>query len=146
MAELREKRKQESQVLTVSPCDDALIKLTQAEAEAEANRDISPSAHAKPAARRIANKVSTGFDALWAEYPRKVGKEAAAKAFAKRCPDGPTQAAMLAAIRVQRDSQQWVRDGGQFIPHFSTWLNAGRWQDEIAPGSARGVDVFAGAM
>jgi hypothetical protein len=70
------------------------------------------------------------FDAFWATYPRKVGKDAARKAFDKRNPDGPLLTLMLKAIHSQAKSDPWCKDGGQFIPHPSTWLNEGRWLDE----------------
>ncbi len=68
-----------------------------------------------------------GFEDFWNAYPRKVGKLAALKAFAKQKP--PT-AQTLRAIKTQSASEAWRKDGGQFIPHPSTWLNEGRWQDE----------------
>ena len=70
--------------------------------------------------------------------PRKVGKDAARKAFAKRKPDADLLAKMLAAVAVQAKSTQWQRDGGQYIPHPSTWLNEGRWND--GEGAAQGGD------
>lgn len=93
----------------------------------------------KPPARPSASlhRFPPGFETLWSEYPRKVGKDAAARAFAKRRPDEPLLAAMVAAVRSQRRSEQWGKDGGQFIPHLSTWLNEGRWMDEAEP--ARGA-------
>ena len=34
-------------------------------------------------------------------------------------------------IRVgQKESDQWTRDDGQFIPLPATYLNQGRWKDE----------------
>ncbi len=74
-----------------------------------------------------------GFDEFWSAYPKKVGKDDARKAFLKRKPDGELLALMLAAIAAQRESQAWIRDGGQYIPNPSTWLNQGRWQDETDP-------------
>ncbi len=71
-----------------------------------------------------------GFEVLWAEYPRKVGKDAAAKAFAKRKPDAKLLDAMVAAVKAQKSSPAWTKEGGQFIPYLSTWLNDGRWMDE----------------
>lgn len=71
-----------------------------------------------------------GFDAFWAVYPKKVGKDAAAKAFAKRKPDAALVAVMVEAVKRQAASPQWAKDGGQFIPNPATWLNQGRWQDE----------------
>jgi len=80
-----------------------------------------------------------GFAEFWAAYPRKIGKDAARKAFAKRKPDGDLLSEMLAAIRVQTQSEQWCKDGGQFIPHPSTWLTQGRWGDEV-PGKVNDTE------
>jgi uncharacterized protein YdaU (DUF1376 family) len=70
------------------------------------------------------------FDAFWNAYPRKVGKDAARRAFDKRRPDDELLDRMLKAIKIQSQSEGWRKDGGEFIPHPSTWLNEGRWQDE----------------
>ena len=37
---------------------------------------------------------------------------------------------MLEAIRKQKQSGQWRRDNGQYIPYPATWLNQERWNDE----------------
>ena len=81
------------------------------------------------------HRFPPGFEDFWKAYPRKAGKDAAAKAFAKRRVGASLLAEMLAAIDRQKRSEQWLRDGGQFIPHPATWLNEGRWQDEIAADS-----------
>jgi hypothetical protein len=70
------------------------------------------------------------FDRFWAAYPRKVGKDAAWKAWQKRRPDADGLEAILAALAWQSRSSDWLKDGGQFIPHPSTWLNQARWHDE----------------
>lgn len=72
------------------------------------------------------------FEAFWTTYPRKVGKDAARKAFDKRKPTDDLLRKMLDAIRRQARSPGWQKDGGQFIPHPSTWLNEGRWMDDEA--------------
>ena len=38
---------------------------------------------------------------------------------------------MIRAVEAQKNTPQWVRDGGQYIPHPSTWLNQERWRDEL---------------
>ncbi|WP_404299807.1 DUF1376 domain-containing protein [Alicycliphilus denitrificans] len=83
-----------------------------------------------------------GFADFWAAYPRKVGKDAARNAFEKRSPDSGLLTRMLAAIAEQAKSAQWLREGGQYIPHPSTWLNEGRWQDEVG-GTATGAPALA---
>jgi DNA replication protein DnaC len=76
------------------------------------------------------------FEDFWSFYPRKVGKDAARRAFAKRNVDAKLLQQMLAALSVQKRSDAWKKDSGQFIPHPSTWLNQGRWQDELPPAGA----------
>lgn len=90
--------------------------------------------------------VEVRFEQFWKTYPRKVGKDAAMRAFAKRKPDADLLAEMLAAIGEQARSAAWVKDGGQFIPHPSTWLNEGRWQDEHGGASNEVNNFFAGAI
>lgn len=86
------------------------------------------------------------FDTFWKAYPRKVGKDEARKAFDKRKPTPELLNAILAAIEVQRQTLDWQKDGGQFIPHPATWLNQGRWQDEIGGDEPQGNPMFAGAI
>lgn len=73
------------------------------------------------------------FDRFWAAYPRKVKKDEARKAFHKRKPDQALTTTMCDAIAAQAKSEDWTKDQGQFIPHPTTWLNQGRWQDEVKP-------------
>lgn len=37
---------------------------------------------------------------------------------------------LLDAIERQKNTKDWTKDGGQYIPYPATWLNAGAWQDE----------------
>lgn len=67
------------------------------------------------------------FETFWKSYPRKVGKDAALKAWNKKKPNIDE---VLKALEWQTQSAQWLKDGGQFIPHPATYLNQGRWQDE----------------
>lgn len=70
------------------------------------------------------------FEIFWKAYPRKTGKEAARKIWIRLRPSKLLLDKMIYAIKEQRASDQWQKDGGQFIPHPATWLNQGRWQDE----------------
>lgn len=85
---------------------------------------------------KINNKVSKEtymreFEVFWAAYPRHTGKQDAYKAFVKLKPDEALMQAILAGIEKQKQSAQWTKDGGQFIPHPATWLNGCRWEDEM---------------
>lgn len=86
-----------------------------------------------------------GFDRFWAAYPRKIAKTQAAKAFARLRPDEALLARLLQALATHCRSEQWQRDGGQFVPHPATWLNQRRWEDEVA-SALPALDAFAGAL
>lgn len=76
------------------------------------------------------------FDVFWKAYPKKVAKDAAYKAFSKRKPDDKLLKEILQAVESQKSSDMWTKDGGQYIPNPATWLNQGRWMDEIVGGSS----------
>lgn len=78
-----------------------------------------------------------GFEDFWNAYPRKVGKQAALKTWSKLRPSAELTKAIIAAVEYQRTCPQWQKDGGQYIPNPATWLNQGRWEDDLsAPAKA----------
>ena len=86
------------------------------------------------------------FEEFWKAYPKKKAKDDAKKAFDKRKPDQQLLENMLAAIEVQAASDDWTKDGGQFIPYPATWLNQARWDDEDSQPAAHGVAMLAGVI
>lgn len=72
----------------------------------------------------------TGFEEFWKQYPRKVGKGKAELLWKKLKVTETLKHTILAAIAQQKDSNQWTKSGGEFIPHPSTWLAQKRWEDE----------------
>lgn len=80
---------------------------------------------------KVTDYDADGFAAFWAAYPKKAGKADALKAWNKLAPDVVLQEQMGKALEVQKQSQQWRKDGGQYIPMPSTWLNGRRWEDEV---------------
>jgi|GEM_PF-1023015 hypothetical protein len=77
-----------------------------------------------------AKKSADDFSVFWLAYPKKQDKQNALKIWKKLNPDAETQRKMILAIQAQRASPQWQKDGGQFIPLPSTWLNGRRWEDQ----------------
>ena len=73
--------------------------------------------------------LESAFDAFWAVYPKKTGKEAARKAF-KKIPKS-AHLLLVPAVEAQKKSRQWMEENGRFIPNPATWLNQGRWEDEV---------------
>jgi len=54
----------------------------------------------------------------------------ALKTWLKLKPSGELVAQMLTTLAWQKQQDAWVKDGGQYVPHPASWLNAGRWDDE----------------
>ncbi len=79
----------------------------------------------------VSPPLGAGFDEFWAAYPRKVGKQAAWKAWSKLKPSAELTKAILEAVEYQCNCPQWQKDGGQYIPNPATWLNQGRWEDKL---------------
>lgn len=77
------------------------------------------------------NKQQEYFSIFWASYPKKVGKGAAEKSWKKIKPTKDLLEKMLNAIETAKQSMQWNKDNGQYIPNPATWLNQKRWEDEI---------------
>lgn len=69
------------------------------------------------------------FNRFWQLYPKKADKQKALKAWKKLKPDRELQSVMLAVLGCQKQSVQWLKDNGQFIPYPATWLNGRRWED-----------------
>ena len=75
------------------------------------------------------------FNSLWEFYPprcgKKTGKSYAREVFKRISPGENMFAEMLAAVREQKVHRDWKTENGQYVPDLSTWLNQGRWEDEI---------------
>lgn len=69
------------------------------------------------------------FAAFWKAYPRRVKPLAARKAYDKARKLATAEAILAGVMLFNRHLPHEKR----FIPHASTWLNAGQWMDEL-PG------------
>lgn len=95
----------------------------QVREEREESREETPTGSL---ARTTGPAVAAAFDAWWAAYPRKIGKDGARRAYA-RVARKTDPAVLLDAARRYADDP--TRDEA-FTCHPMTWLNQGRWQDE----------------
>lgn len=71
------------------------------------------------------------FDKFWQAYPRKVSKKQAQKSWKKINPSLELFEKILKALEMVKQTEQWKKDNGKFIPYPATWLNQERWTDEI---------------
>ena len=93
----------------------------------------TPKGNPSPHIPRAPSPCDERFEQFWEVYPRKVGKGAARKAFAKIKPSEELLKRMVVAVVAQSKSTAWMDEGGRYIPSPSRWLNEERWEDEINP-------------
>ncbi len=89
--------------------------------------------------KSLAKTLSSRFDAFWEVYPKKKSKGDAFNAFKALSPNDVLLAKMLLGIKTARESWQWRKEGGQFIPYPATWLRAKGWEDEASPPNPQGA-------
>lgn len=82
---------------------------------------------------------TSDFDAFWSAYPNKKAKPAALKAFKSAKINGHLPE-VLADIEEKAQTEAWTKNGGQFIPMPSTYLNQRRWED--GKTEQQGLGVF----
>ena len=82
--------------------------------------------HKKHIVAKAPNNDDNFLD-FWCWYPKKVGKDAAYKAWNK-CK--PNYDLLFKTLMWQKESKQWQAEDGKYIPNPATYLNQGRWQDE----------------
>ena len=122
---------------TVNHCQP--ISETETETEKK-NTPLTPQGGDDPCGSKVPGPIkpqgsdrstAAQFDCFWAEYPRKVAKKKCRAIWQglKLAPDQVEK--LLEAVRCYKRTDQWQKDGGQFIPHPGTFLNQGRWEDEI---------------
>jgi hypothetical protein len=79
------------------------------------------------------------FVKFYQEYPRKVGRSEALKAWKKLKPlEVPL---VLAGLDRWKQSEQWFSDNGRYIPHPATFLNKRRWEDDHAGTRTSEVEI-----
>lgn len=100
------------------------------------NTELTPNKESKKEIKQESKKnppkspLGEGFEQFWDAYPKKRSKGAARKAWDKLHVDSTMQATILQAIERAKQSEDWQKDGGQYIPYPATWLNAEGWEDE----------------
>ena len=85
----------------------------------------------KPRKAKVADEYGEDFCQFWAHYPkeRRQNKGEAWKAWKDI---RPPLYAVLNTLAWQVKSQQWLQEGGKYIPMPTTYINKRKWQDEQA--------------
>ena len=84
------------------------------------------------------------FIRLWDSYPRNVGKGAAFRAFNKLKCTSEDVDRIIVVVERYKQTDQWKKDEGQYIPYLATFLNQRRFDDQpqIKTGGFDGIGKF----
>lgn len=96
--------------------------------------------------REPSNGSKNHFAEVWAKYPahRRGSETVAFDAWARLNPCVSLQAVIMRAILRLKDSEEWCRDGGRYVPGFAKFIDSKGWDaaddlpEEVkpdAPGS-----------
>lgn len=94
--------------------------------------NVQPSASVSVSGKKEGDcKGEDDFAVFWEAYPKHKAKPVAFKAWCKA--KLPELSIILAAIEKQKQTPDWRKDNGQFIPYPASWLNGRQWEDETIP-------------
>lgn len=75
----------------------------------------------------VLSEVEKMFLQFWSIYPKKVDKKGSFRAF-KNIPKLKEQfPGIIKALEIQKESDQWTKNHGQFIPNPTTYIHQERW-------------------
>jgi len=80
--------------------------------------------------KNIRKEYTSEFLSFYQAYPKHVAKDAAWKAWQKLNGACPPIADLISKIEEMKQTDDWKKENGKFIPHPATWLNGKRWLDE----------------
>ena len=76
-------------------------------------------------------------------YPKPNGHRAAYRTWAALIAEGHNAQELadkcVAAIDLYKNSEEWAKDKGAYIPDLASWLDKGRWEDKPTPKLRRGI-------
>lgn len=75
-------------------------------------------------------ELENGWVEFWSEYPRKDSKARAFELW-KRQHLYLQIDVVMTHLRAVKETGQWTRDGGKFVPHAATYLSQKRYLDEV---------------
>jgi hypothetical protein len=83
--------------------------------------------------------VSSYFEEFWKKYPCKKAKVCAEKAAKKIAEEDWPR--ILADVERRKDTEEWTRDKGRFVPYPAKYLNERRWEDIAATPEEQSVQI-----
>ena len=85
------------------------------------------SAEILPIVGEVISEDEKMFSEFWAAYPKKVDKKGSERAFKNIKKLKSVFPEIMSALEIQKQSEQWSKNNGQFIPNPTTYIHQERW-------------------
>jgi hypothetical protein len=72
--------------------------------------------------------LNQDFESFWTNYPKRTKKEDAMQAWIKIKPDLDI---VLQALKWQKETKEWQKENGQYVPSARNYILDRRWTDEL---------------
>ena len=116
----------QDQVLVEQKLEAERLEKQKAEQEAKANLEAKAKAKAESESQLLKN-----FELFWSAYPNKKSKKTAFEKFKRIDFKKTSFESIMISLEKQKQSDDWTKNGGQFVPMPQTWILNERWTDEI---------------
>ena len=116
----------QEQVLVEQKLEAERLEKQKAEQEAKANLEAKAKAKAESE-----NQLLKNFELFWSAYPNKKSKKTAFEKFKRIDFKKTSFESILISLEKQKQSDDWTKNGGQYVPMPQTWIFNERWTDEI---------------
>ena len=116
----------QDQVLVEQKLESDRLEKQKAEQEAKANLEAKAKAKAESESELLKN-----FELFWSAYPNKKSKKTAFEKFKRIDFKKTSFESIMISLEKQKQSDDWTKNGGQYVPMPQTWIFNERWTDEI---------------
>lgn len=116
----------QDQVLVEQKLEAERLEKQKAEQEAKANLEAKAKAKAESE-----NQLLKNFELFWSAYPNKKSKKTAFEKFKRIDFKKTSFESIMISLEKQKQSDDWTKNGGQYVPMPQTWIFNERWTDEI---------------
>jgi len=112
-------------------------KVNQNETSPLNQKETPSSPSSSSSSSSIINTLARDFELFYEAYPKKRSKGVAERAFKKV---GVPLNVLLEALGKQKNSSDWKKENGKYIPYPASWLNARGWEDET---DSEAADIYS---
>jgi hypothetical protein len=116
----------QDQVLVEQKLEAERLEKQKAEQEAKANLEAKAKAKAESE-----NQLLKNFELFWSAYPNKKSKKTAFEKFKRIDFKKTSFESIMISLEKQKQSDDWTKNGGQYVPMPQTWIFNERWTDEV---------------